>query len=159
MKINNISKLITSLLACQLAGIIGMVFTSPSIPTWYKTLIKPPLQPPNWIFGPVWFVLYIMMGISIYVIWTSQGRSKDKQKAVYVFLTQLALNTLWSIIFFGAHMTLLAFIEIVLIWAAILYTILLFRKISGLAAYLLVPYLLWVSFASYLNLAIWILNR
>jgi len=159
MKFNNVVKLIAAILACLLAGIIGSVFTAPSIPTWYTALNKPSLQPPNWLFGPAWTTLYILMGIALYLVWSAKATPKTKNTALMVFALQLALNAIWSIIFFGAHMTLLAFIEIILLWAAIAYTIVLFNKISRPAAYLLVPYILWVSFASYLNFAIWLLNR
>ena len=152
-------KLIIAILICQFADFIGSVFTTPSIRTWYAALNKPPLQPPNWIFGPVWLTLYLIMGISLYLIWINKAKPKLKNPAITVFALQMALNAIWSVIFFGAHLTLLAFIEIIALWGSILATIILFNRISKAASWLLVPYILWVSFASYLNLAIWLVNR
>lgn len=142
---------------CQLAGLIGSIFTFPSIGNWYKYLNKPFFNPPNWIFGPVWTILYLLMGISFYLIWQSKSKKKNN-KYFLIFYMQLFLNSLWSAIFFGLHNTLLAFIEIMFLWLAISLTIISFYKISKLAALLLVPYILWVSFASILNFAIFILN-
>lgn len=141
---------------CLLAGVIGSVFTSPSIPTWYAALNKPVFSPPNWIFAPVWTTLYILMGISFYLIWVS--KSKLKQKATKLFLMQLGLNVLWSFMFFGLHSPVLAFVNIIALWVLIFLTIQSFRPISKTAAYLLYPYLAWVSFASILNFSLWILN-
>jgi translocator protein len=156
MKINKPAKLIISLFAPLLAGGIGTIFTSPSIPTWYAALNKPALNPPGWVFGPVWTVLYIMMGIAFYLIWTS--KSKSKKTSVILYVTQLGLNTLWSIIFFGLHWPMGAFIVIILLLGTIIATKISFLKISKTAGSLLIPYLLWVSFASYLNLMLWMLN-
>ncbi|OGG24866.1 TspO protein [Candidatus Gottesmanbacteria bacterium RIFCSPHIGHO2_12_FULL_40_13] len=138
-------------------GILGSLFTVSSIPTWYANLTKPPFSPPNYVFGPVWTTLYALMGISLYLVWIS--RIKSKQYAVKLFFVQLALNAVWSIIFFGLKRPGLAFIEIIALWVAIILTIKAFQKISKTASYLLYPYLAWVSFASILNFAIWILNR
>lgn len=138
------------------AGIIGSIFTISSIPTWYTFLNKPVFSPPNWVFGPVWTTLYILMGISYYLIWESN--TKQKYKAIKIFLVQLVLNALWSIIFFGLRNPGLALVEVVALWITIVLTIKLFYPISKSAAYLLIPYLLWVSFASILNLFIVLLN-
>jgi tryptophan-rich sensory protein len=156
MKLNNTLKLFIAVAVCELVGIAGSFFTIFSIPTWYSTLTKPVLNPPAWIFGPVWIALYFLMGISLWLVWKSN--SIDKKRAMWLFVIQLALNAIWSPIFFGAHSIGNALAIIVLLWAAIVLTILIFTKISKPAAWLLVPYILWVSFACYLNYAIWALN-
>ncbi|MDD5362053.1 MAG: tryptophan-rich sensory protein [Ignavibacteria bacterium] len=151
----NFFKLLLSVIICELAGIIGSIFTVSSIPTWFAGLNKPSFNPPNYLFGPVWTILYLLMGISLFLIWKKGG---DNRAALILFFTQLLLNTLWSIIFFGLKMPLPAFIEVVVMWVFILLTIISFYSISKPAAYLLIPYLLWVSFASVLNFKIWMLN-
>lgn len=149
-----IIKLIISILICQAAGFIGSIFTSGSVTTWYITLQKPWFNPPNWVFGPVWITIYLLMGISLYIVWSK----KAKGSYYYIFGIQLALNTAWSFLFFSLKSPFLAFIEIILLWIAILATIIFFLKISKTAAYLLFPYILWVSFAAFLNYNIWMLN-
>jgi len=151
--------IIVAIVVCELAGIIGSLFTTPSIPGWYAGLVKPSFNPPAWVFAPVWTTLYAMMGLAAWLIYEKGLKRPEVKKALTVFAVQLVLNTLWSIVFFGAHQLLGAVIVIVLLWAMILWTILLFRKISRPAAWLLVPYILWVSFASVLNVTIWVLNR
>jgi len=146
-----IARFVVSIFLCQLAGIIGSLFTTPSIATWYASLNKVSFSPPNWVFAPVWITLYFLMGISLYLVW-------GKKTAMMVFFVQLALNTFWSIIFFGFHNILLAFIEIVILWFAILATMIVFYKESKTASFLLIPYFLWVSFASVLNFAIFLVN-
>ncbi|MEK7103066.1 MAG: TspO/MBR family protein [Patescibacteria group bacterium] len=158
MKLNNLSKAIIALVGCELAGIIGSVFTVSQIPTWYAGLMKPPLNPPGWIFGPVWTILYALMGIALYLVWKSNATQKDKQRALVIFGVQLFLNVIWSIIFFGLHSPAFALVDIMAMWCAIVATIIVFGKISRSAAYLLVPYLLWVTFAGYLNYVVWMLN-
>ncbi|KKR21574.1 MAG: TspO and MBR like protein [Parcubacteria group bacterium GW2011_GWE2_39_37] len=171
MKINNILrlssgqtfKLIIAIVISELAGIIGSVFTTPSIAGWYAGIVKPALNPPAWVFGPVWTTLFALMGIAAFLVWVSYAEaSADKKKVIKVALilfgVQLVLNTLWSIIFFGLHNPGGALIEIVILWLAILATVIAFAKISKPAAWLLLPYILWVSFAMYLNYAIWALN-
>lgn len=147
-------KLVISLVLPFIASLIGSLFTSNSISTWYVNLVKPSFNPPNWIFGPVWTLLYFLMGLSLYFVWIK----KYDFKTFRIFGIQLFLNTLWSILFFGLQKPLYAFIEIILLWVAILLTIISFYKIDKKAAYLLIPYILWVSFAAILNLAIFILN-
>ncbi|RJR28983.1 tryptophan-rich sensory protein [Candidatus Microgenomates bacterium] len=149
-------KLVLAIALCQLAGIVGSVFTFQAIPTWYATLNKPFFSPPNWVFGPVWTALYTLMGVSLYLIWTN--KSKLKKEALSVFYAQLIINSLWSMLFFGLKNPALAFIVILLLWVLIAATIVKFYKFSKLASYLLIPYLLWVGFASVLNLAIVLLN-
>jgi translocator protein len=147
------------ILVCELAGVIGSVFTTPSIPGWYAGLAKPPFNPPNWVFAPVWTTLYAMMGLAAYLVYEKGQRNKEVRKALAVFAGQLVLNALWSIVFFGAHTILGAAVVIVLLWAMILESILLFSKISRAAAFLLIPYFLWVSFATILNISLYVLNR
>lgn len=158
MQINNFFKLVIAIAISELAGIIGSVFTAPSITGWYAGIIKPALNPPSWVFGPVWTTLFVLMGISAFLIWKKGLDRKDVKIALGTFLGQLVLNTLWSIIFFGLHSPGGALVEIVFLWFAILATIITFAKISQPAAWLLVPYIFWVSFAMYLNYAIWSLN-
>jgi translocator protein len=150
-------KLIASLVMCQVAGIIGSLFTASSIPIWYAALNKPIFNPPNWIFAPVWIFLYILMGISFYLIWIKSD-VPNFGLLFSLFLFQLILNSFWTIIFFGLKSPLLAFIEIIILWIAILFCIILFYKVSKVSSVLLIPYILWVSFAAILNFAIWKLN-
>ena len=154
-----IVKLIAAVAIAELAGIVGSYFTVSSIPIWYASLNKPALNPPSWVFAPVWTTLFLFMGVAAYLVWV-QPKIKDKQRriAMSVFGTQLALNTLWSILFFGLRNPFAAFVEIIFLWLAILATIILFYKISRPAAWLLVPYILWVSFAAYLNFCLWQFN-
>lgn len=153
----SLRKLILSLTLPFLAGAVGSFFTFEAIPTWYATLQKTPLSPPNWVFGPVWTTLYLLMGLSFYLILIKKEKRK-KEIAIELFLIQLVLNALWSILFFGLQNPLFAFVEILFLWAVILLTIIYFHKISKPAAYLLYPYITWVSFAAYLNLSILVLN-
>ena len=148
-------KLIFSILIVQLAGFIGSLFTTTSQGSWYSEIIKPTFNPPNSVFGPVWTTLYLLIGISLYLILISKN---SKKTALYLFFTQLILNSLWSILFFGLENPLAAFIEIIVLWVIILLTILYFYKINKNAAYLLIPYILWVTFAAILNFFIFILN-
>jgi len=158
MKNKDYYKLTVAVVVCQLAGIIGSVATSSSVSTWYSTLTKPALNPPGWVFGPVWITLYLLMGIALFLIWKKGVKRNEVKVAMSVFGAQLILNTVWSLLFFGAQNPGWALVDIVLLWAAIVWTIALFYKVSQPAAYLLVPYILWVSFAAYLNYALWILN-
>jgi len=151
--------LIAWVIICLAAGFIGSIFTMPSIPTWYTGLNKPPFNPPNWIFGPVWTTLFILMGISAWLIWEKGISNKEVRSAIMIFSVQLVLNMLWSLLFFGLKLPLFAFAELVVLWLLILATILSFYRISRPAAWLLIPYILWVSFASVLNLSIWLINR
>ena len=128
-------------------------------PIWYESLVKPALTPPSWLFGPVWTVLYAMMALAAVLVWRQGWERGEVKRALGVFLLQLVLNLVWSPLFFGAHKVGLALLDIVLMWVAIVWTIRLFYKLSRPAAYLLVPYLVWVSFAMYLNFALWMLNK
>lgn len=151
--------LVVFVAVCELAGLLGSVFTATSIPTWYASLAKPSFNPPNWIFGPVWTILYILMGVAAYLVYQKGFNRPEVKRALTVFFIQLLLNALWSIVFFGVHMILGALVNIVVLWVMILATILTFRRISKAAAYLLVPYILWVSFATALNFSLYLLNR
>jgi tryptophan-rich sensory protein len=140
------------------AGLVGSIFTTPSIPTWYASLVKPAFSPPNYVFGPVWSILFLLMGISAYLVW-KEGFGKKKVKiALKIFFVQLALNTLWSILFFGLKSPMVSLAEIILLWVLIFITIKKFYEISKIAGSLLIPYILWVTFASILNLSIVLLN-
>lgn len=160
MKIKNLFKLVVAIIVPQLAGAIGSIFTVSSLSSWYAGIVKPALNPPAWIFGPVWTTLFVLMGISLFLIWKSGPAlaPKERRRAMTLFFVQLGLNTLWSIIFFGLQSPGGALIEIVFLWLAIFATTVAFAKISKSAAWLLAPYLLWVTFAAYLNYAIYALN-
>ena len=154
----NYKRLIISLALPQLAGTVGSFFTTPAISTWYTTLQRPSFSPPNWLFGPVWIMLYILMGISVYLIWQKVEQNKIARGALWLFWIHLFFNAIWSVIFFGLQNPGLAFINIIIIWLLIIALMIKFWKISRWASYLLIPYLLWVSFASVLNYFIWYLN-
>jgi len=151
-------QLATAIVIAEMAGIIGSIFTVAEIPGWYAGLNMPSFAPPNWVFGPVWTTLFLLMGVSAFLVWRQGLKRQDVKIALALFAFQLALNTLWSFMFFGLHNPGAALVEIVLLWLAILATIVAFAKVSKLAAWLLVPYILWVSFATILNYAIWWLN-
>ena len=157
MKSKDILKLVISIVLCQLAGFLGSLFTIPAIPTWYETLKKPFFTPPNWIFSPVWISLFILMGISLFMVWQKQNHPLFKITLLF-FSTQLIFNIFWSATFFGLRSPLLGLIDIVLLWIAILLTIQYCFKISRVAGLLLLPYIGWVSFAVFLNFSLWILN-
>lgn len=154
----NYFKLIISILICLSIGFIGSFFTASSVSTWYVTLNKPVFNPPGYLFAPVWTILYIMMGISLYLVWNKGLKDKTSKTGLILFGIQLILNFLWSVLFFGLKSPLIAFIEIILLWFFILLTMIYFYKISKLSSYLLIPYILWVSFASVLNFSIYYLN-
>ena len=124
---------------------------------WYASLKKPAWNPPSWIFGPVWTALYTMMAVAAWLIW-KRGGFNARKLPLGLFLLQLWFNALWSWLFFGRHQPAMAFVDILLLWLSLLATIAAFRKVSGVAAWLLVPYLLWVGFAAALNFALWRLN-
>ncbi|MBI3956126.1 tryptophan-rich sensory protein [Candidatus Gottesmanbacteria bacterium] len=159
--IKNGKLLVVALFVPQLAGAIGSLFTVPAISGWYAGLDRPMFSLPNWVFGPVWTTLFLLMGVALYLILLipkSGGKGRQRKQAVILFGVQLVLNTLWSFIFFGLHSPGLAFVEIISLWIAIAATIGSFYRLSRIAAYLLIPYILWVSFAAFLNYAIWRLN-
>ena len=139
-------------------GAIAGLFTADAVPEWYETLNRPSFNPPNWIFAPVWTTLYILLGISLFLIW-KQHSSKERNLAILIFLLQLILNFSWSFIFFYFNMIGLALIEIILLWINIIIMLVLFYKIKPIAAYINIPYLLWVAFAILLNASYYFLNR
>ena len=147
-----------SLMICFAAGGIGGWATTQGLDAWYETLDKPTWNPPNWVFAPVWTTLYGSMGIAVWLVWRS-GTWKEVKSAVVLFTIQLVLNGMWSVLFFGLQNPGGALIEIVGLWLAIVATTVLFFRRSVIAGGLMIPYLLWVSFASFLNFTIWNLNR
>ncbi len=155
----DILKLVVSILTCQGAGFIGSIFTVKSIPTWYMGLRKPRFTPPENVFGPVWLTLYLLMSIALFLVWRQGLSSVDVRIGFIIFWVQLALNVLWSELFFGLRSPLAGLFNITLLWLAILVNIVLFFRVSVIAGVLLLPYILWVSVAAYLNAGIWWLNR
>ena len=157
---NKITRILTVVVTCLVIGYFSGMVTKSAIVTWYPTLVKPSFNPPNWIFAPVWSMLYIMMGVAAGLVWNRIEFEKELvKKALVLFAIQLALNALWSYLFFGLKNPMLAGIEIVLLWLMIFETYSKFVKINKIAGYLFIPYLLWVSFAMVLNGSIWWLNR
>jgi len=153
---NNTLKFIIAIVAPFAAGAIGNLATIPNIPTWYETLNKPWFNPPNEVFGPVWSVLYLLMGLSLYIVWSSKKRTS--RNGYIAFSVQLVLNSLWSIVFFGLHQPWWALLVILALIFAIIMTMREFWKSSKLSTWLLVPYIAWVSFATCLNFSIAFLN-
>ncbi len=152
------AKIIICVLLCELIGISSGYFTASGITEWYATLEKPSFNPPNWIFAPMWTILYAMMGIAMALIWDKGLHRSDVKVSLGVFGIQLVLNAAWSVLFFGLHKPAFALVDILFLVLMIVLTISLFMKVRGLAGILLVPYLLWVSFATVLNASIWYLN-
>jgi benzodiazapine receptor len=158
MKSRDIIKLIVSIVACQGAGLIGSLFTTTAIPTWYTGLQKPFFTPPNWVFAPAWTTLYMLMAVAAFLIWRKGLDQKGVRLALIIFLIQLVLNTLWSIVFFGLESPFYGIMVIIALWIAILLTMIKFFKLSTMAGVLMTPYIGWVSFAAVLNVAISMLN-
>ncbi|MBI2075673.1 MAG: tryptophan-rich sensory protein [Candidatus Aenigmarchaeota archaeon] len=164
MRLSLLQKAIVSIFIAEGAGIIGSLFTFSAIGTWYAGLNKPFFSPPNWIFGPAWTILYALMGVAAALVWDAKSKGKKKsgfvtkKDALAVYGIQLLLNVLWSLLFFGLRSPYLAVIEITALWVAVAATIFYFNRISRTAAILLVPYILWVSFAAMLNYSVWMLN-
>lgn len=156
---SKLTKIIIAVLACLLIGVLGSLFTAPSIPGWYAGLIKPSFSPPNWLFGPAWTLLYILMGISVAIVWHKGTKDKKVKEALKLFGIQFVLNAIWSPVFFGARSLFLALIIIIFMWFFIVKTIIAFKKVDKLASYLLYPYIAWVSFATILNFSVWFLNK
>lgn len=156
---NNVVKLIISIAVPLIIGFSASFFTVTEIGSWYQTIEKPSWNPPNWVFGPVWTTLYVLMGIALFLVWRSSADEKLKRLAITLFILQLIANFFWSLIFFNQHQIGLAFAEIIVLWLLILLTIFSFARINKVAAWLLVPYISWVSFASILNFTIWQLNK
>jgi len=160
MKLNKITKIVVALIICLMVGYSASIVTRPSVETWYPTIIKPSFNPPNWIFMPVWTLLYILMAVAAGLVWDKiKEQNQEVKVALGFFLIQLTLNAIWSYIFFGLKNPMLALIEIALLWLMIYETYLKFTKINKTAGYLLIPYMAWVAFAGILNASIWWLNR
>ena len=155
----DIKKLIACVLACEIAGASGSLFTAPAINGWYAGLAKPFYNPPNWIFAPVWTLLFALMGIAIYFVLQRGWKNGRVRTATQFFIIQFALNILWSVLFFASRSPYSAFIEIIGLWLAIAATISGFWRLSKPAALLMLPYFLWVTFAAVLNFSVWQLNH
>jgi len=155
----NFLHLLVFIIASELIGSLGSIFTIKSIPGWYSTLVKSPLTPPNWVFAPVWIILFLLMGISGYLIWQLGWNKKKVRSALYFFIAQFTFNVLWSFLFFGLKSPFGAFLEIIILWFFILLTLREFIKVRPIAGWLFLPYFLWVTFASYLNFSVAFLNR
>lgn len=155
---NNFVALGGWILLCEAVGMLGSLFTIPQIQTWYPTLLKPSFSPPNWIFGPVWMLLYALMGFAAYRVWMLGIKKFAVRKVLLVFMFHLFLNFLWSFLFFGQHNIAGGFIEISLMWLLIAYLTVRFEKLDATSGYAMLPYFFWVSFALVLNYNIWILN-
>ena len=151
-------KIIISVVICLLAGAIGAATTQTSVNTWYLTVNKPSFNPPNWVFSPVWTILFILMGIAAGLVWNRGFYHKWVKIALYHFGFQLLLNISWSLVFFGLNEILGALIVIIALFVLLLFTFKWFKVVNTTAAYLLIPYILWVGFASVLNFCIWQLN-
>ena len=155
---NNSIKLIIAIAIPLAVGATSGFFTATGVESWYQTINKPSWNPPGWIFGPVWTTLYVMMGIALFFVWKSAATELLKRTAISLFAVQLLLNFFWSFIFFDQHQSGWALVEIITMWVSILLTIFSFAQVSKTAAWMLVPYISWVSFASILNYTIWKLN-
>jgi tryptophan-rich sensory protein len=154
----NIIRFVLAIALPLTIGAVAGFFTSLSVKGWYSTVIKPSFNPPDWVFAPVWTLLYIMMGIAFYIIWNKDTAKLLKRKAMLFYFAQLILNFTWSLVFFYAEQPGWALVNIMLLCSMIAATIYWFSKISTTATRLLIPYILWVSFATVLNFAIWKLN-
>lgn len=157
MKRSDIIKLVISILIPLALGAIAGRFTAQAVPEWFSLLNRPSFSPPNWIFGPVWTILYILLGISLYLIW-KQIPSKKRNYALLIFSLQMFLNFIWSFVFFYFNQIGLSLVVIIGLWLSIIFMLISFYKLKPSAAYLNIPYLLWVTFASVLNAAYFILN-
>ena len=157
---NKITRILSVVVTCLVIGYFSGIVTRSAIADWYPTLIKPSFNPPNWIFAPVWSMLYVMMGVAAGLVWDRMEQESEVVKnALLFFAIQLGLNDLWSYLFFGLHNPMLAGLEIIVLWLMIYETYVQFAKINKIAGYLFIPYLAWVSFAAVLNASIWWLNK
>ena len=153
-----ILRLVLSIAGCQTAGILGSIATTPAINGWFQTLQKPLFMPPGWVFGVVWTALFVLMAIAFWLVWITDRKLKQKKTAMILFGVQLILNVFWSMIFFGFGAMFLAIIELIALFAVVLITTIYFFRQSKIAGYLMLPYLLWLCAAAYLNIAIYLLN-
>jgi benzodiazapine receptor len=158
MDVNAIVKLVICIIACFAAAGFGSIFTSKAIPDWYRGLKKPPYTPPSWVFGPVWTVLYILMAVSVFLVWQKGLAAPGVTTAFTLFWIQLAANAIWSYVFFARRSVIGGIINIIILWLLILATVITSFPVSTIAGILLLPYILWVSIAMYLNIGIWVLN-
>ncbi|MBU0981285.1 tryptophan-rich sensory protein [Patescibacteria group bacterium] len=158
VKKTNFLKLVFSVIVCQCAGIVGSLSVGTSVTTWYEPMLKPSFAPPNWVFAPVWTIMYTLMGIALYLIISDSKKSAERNVGLFFFGLQLVLNSLWTFLFFGLQNPPAAFLEIVLMWFCIFATVYYFWRVRKQAAYLLIPYLMWISFALVLNYAFWQIN-
>jgi len=159
LSVKDAAKLALCIAAPLLIGAAGGLVTAASLQPWYDSLHRPAFTPPSWVFGPVWTALYILMGIAAFIVWQQGGRVAAVRTGMAAFAVQLILNAAWTPVFFGLHSLRGALVVIVLLWVAIVWTIILFRKVSALAAWMLAPYLLWTTFAGVLNAGFCVLNR
>lgn len=155
---NTIKLMVAVAVPLAIGGLSGLA-TAKGVETWYPTLAKPSFNPPAWVFGPAWTLLYILMGVALFLVWRQGLNTPGVRVALIAFAVQLVLNALWSIIFFGMQSPGWAFVEIILLWLAIVVTLWTFWRVVPAAGWLLAPYLAWVSFATVLNGSIWILNK
>jgi benzodiazapine receptor len=151
-------KLVIAIVVCNLAGVLGSFVTQTGSGSWYAQLVKPEINPPSFVFAPVWTTLFVLMGIALYLVWMEGTDRRDVRRAMTIFGVQLGLNIIWSYAFFGLQSPLLGLVDIVALWCVIAATIVAFAKVNRTAAYLLIPYLLWVTFATFLNYRILLLN-
>ncbi|MBN2144446.1 MAG: tryptophan-rich sensory protein [Candidatus Aureabacteria bacterium] len=151
-------KLMAALVLPQLAGSLGAIFTRESVETWYQQLIKPSLNPPSWVFAPVWTTLFLLMGFAFYLVWVSPQDNARRKTGLSLFCLHLGVNTLWSFLFFGLQSPFWAFMDIIVLWIMITLLVRIFWSLDLWAGVMLVPYLLWVSFAAFLNYEIWRMN-
>jgi len=160
-KTKKIIKFFLSIFICLSAGFIGSIFTGASVNSWYQTINKPSFNPPNWVFAPVWTILFIFMGIALFLVWSLDASSEKfikRKTALIFFFLQLIFNLLWSLVFFGLRSPIGGLMVILILWILILITIIRFFRINKVSALFLIPYILWVSFAAFLNFTIWVLN-
>lgn len=158
MKIISYPKLILSIILIEIIGSIGAIATTPAIPGWYSSLVKPFFTPPSWVFGPVWTSLFFLMGFALYLVWQEGIEKRPVRLAIIAFSIQMVLNVLWTFLFFGMQNPFFALIEIFILWIAILFVIIKFYKVSRPAAYMMIPYICWVTIATALNLGVYLLN-
>jgi len=150
-------KLAVSIIFCQAIGGIGAFFTIPAIDTWYKFLKKPMFTPPDWVFMPVWIFLFLLMGVAMFIVW-AKPTAEDKTPAAVTFVIQAGLNSIWPILFFSFHSPLAALIEIMALWIMVIFNAFVFWKVSKTAGYLLIPYVVWITFAGIINAYVLVLN-
>jgi tryptophan-rich sensory protein len=158
MEKNELYRLILSIIICQMAGVIGSIFTAGSVTSWYPTLVKPSFSPPGFYIGLIWIVLFTLMGISLFLICRETPGNPAARIALYFFAVQLIVNVLWSVAFFGMRSPISGLVVIAFLWVLILIMTIKFWPINRTAALLLIPYIVWVSIAAYLNFSIWRLN-